>query len=91
MLQVRNMAASEELDLHVYTSWQFQGHQFVYRVRFKLLDVYEALMCPSLKLLSGVLVDMWGRQNGVLADAGRQWHRPCDLSTCRWHSVSISC
>mmetsp|Transcript_24699 Transcript_24699/g.42350 ORF Transcript_24699/g.42350 Transcript_24699/m.42350 type:complete len:204 (-) Transcript_24699:122-733(-) len=64
-----------QLHLHVNTSWQVERHQRVNDLRRGVSHVNEALVGPNLKVLSGILVNVWRAQDAENLLLGRQADR----------------
>src|SRR5687767_3972165 len=71
--------ASGQLDLHVDASREFELHQRVHGLVVGVDDVEHALVRAGLILVTRVLVDVRGHQDGVTLDLGRQRDRAAHL------------
>ena len=47
-----------QLNLNIYTGWQFEFGQSVYRLRCRCINLDKTLVCAELKLLTGFLIHM---------------------------------
>src|SRR5688572_24683358 len=85
------VVASGQLDLDVNASREFELHQRVHGLVVGVDDVEHALMRAGLVLVTRVLVDVRGNENGVTLDLGRQRDRAAHLRAsplCRLNDLA---
>src|SRR5262249_48612439 len=75
------LSRGSELDLDVDAGGQIELHQRVHRLRRRIDDVQESLVCAHLELFAALLIDVRRTVHRELFDSGRQRNRSTDLRT----------
>src|SRR3981189_3429884 len=70
-----------ELDLDVDAGGEIELHQRVHRLRRRIDDIEQPLVCAHLELLAALLVDVRRTIDGEFLDPGRQRDRTAHLRT----------
>src|ERR1700716_1297457 len=75
------ISSGSELDLDVDTRGKIELHQRVHRLRRRIDDIEQPLVCAHLELLAALLVDVRRTIDGEFLDPGRQRDRTAHLRT----------
>src|SRR3989344_647286 len=89
--RLTKLAEAEQVRLHfklyVYTRWQIQVHQRVNYLWRRRTYIYQPLVNPHLKLLSGILINEGRTVDCVFVGLRRQRHRSCRLASVAFDRI----